>query len=135
MREVIKNFNKQFGWEPKVINGEKLATAGKFLVCGMGGSALSAGLIKIIDPKINLIIHRDYDLPNISDLDQRLIILSSYSGNTEEVLSAFDKAKEKNLHLAVIASDGQLLEKAFTGIASLVFTGKLKSLQKISQLA
>ena len=78
------------------------------VVVGMGGSHLAADLLKILKPELDIIVHRDYGLPpNIND---RLIILSSYSGNTEEVLDAYDQAK--NLNRAVITVGGKLLEKA-----------------------
>ena len=78
------------------------------VVVGMGGSHLAADLLKILKPELDIIVHRDYGMPpNIND---RLIILSSYSGNTEEVLDAYDQAK--NLNRAVITVGGKLLEKA-----------------------
>jgi glucose/mannose-6-phosphate isomerase len=110
MYEAIKNFNKQFEYEPVVENADKLERKEKFIVAGMGGSHLAAGLLKIWRPDIDLIIHRDYGLPN--DVDNRLLILSSYSGNTEEVISAFNNGVENNLPMVVISTGGELIELA-----------------------
>lgn len=80
----------------------------KFIVCGMGGSALAAGLWRVAEPGLDLLIHRDYGLPRVPDyfLRESLIILSSYSGNTAEVLDTAGKALAENLNLAVITSGG-----------------------------
>lgn len=86
----------------------------KFIVCGMGGSALAAGLLRVYDPKLDLLIHHDYGLPRVPDyfLRESLIILSSYSGNTEEVLDVAEQAHSQGLNLAVITAGGELLNWA-----------------------
>ena len=114
MYESIKNFNKQFSFGPEIINSENLVKKSSFIVVGMGGSAHAAELLKICKPNINILIRRDYGLPKISlgELKNKLIILSSYSGNTEETITAFKEAKEKNLDMAVISVGGELLKLA-----------------------
>lgn len=116
MYEAIKNFNKQFEYEPRIENGAALKPTTKFLVVGMGGSHLSADLLKVWNPASDIMVYNDYGLPAIlgEDLRERLVILSSYSGNTEEVLSAFEEATAKNLSCAVISIGGKLLELAKT---------------------
>ena len=108
------NLQEQLSYKPQIENKDKLQETDKFIVCGMGGSALSAGLIKTVKPSLDLLIHKDYGLPRVPEyfLKESLIILSSYSGNTEEVLECFDKSLEQNLNLAVITTGGKLLEKA-----------------------
>ena len=80
----------------------------------MGGSHLAAGLVKVWNPFADIVIHRDYGLPALSDdeLKDRLIIASSYSGNTEEVIDAYKMAQEKELNLVVISTGGELIESA-----------------------
>lgn len=114
MYEAIKNFAKQFAYEPKIENAGALIPTTKFLVVGMGGSHLAADLLKVWDPGFDVIVSQDYALPALPEnaLKDRLIILSSYSGNTEEVLSAFEEARTKNLPRAVISIGGKLLELA-----------------------
>ncbi|MFQ5661712.1 MAG: bifunctional phosphoglucose/phosphomannose isomerase [Candidatus Paceibacteria bacterium] len=109
MYEAIKNFNKQFEYEPVIENADKLEKKDKFIIAGMGGSHLAAGLLKIWKPDIDLTIHRDYGLPNVSD---SLVILSSYSGNTEEVVDTFEKGIENDIPMAVISIGGKLIELA-----------------------
>lgn len=113
MYESIKNFNKQFIYQPEIKNQEKLAKTSSFLVVGMGGSALAPLLLKTWKPEFDIVIHRDYGLPETpKKLKNKLIILSSYSGKTEEIIDAFLKAKENNLNMVVISVGGELLKLA-----------------------
>ncbi|MDP3901909.1 MAG: bifunctional phosphoglucose/phosphomannose isomerase [bacterium] len=111
LRDVINNFNKQFAYKPELKNGSKLKKFERFIVVGMGGSNLVADLLKIWKPDINIIIHRNYGLPQLKR-GGRLVILSSYSGNTEEVISSFQVARKEKLPMAVITSGGRLLSLA-----------------------
>lgn len=114
MYEAIKNFSKQFEWEPRVENTDKFKTFKRFIVAGMGGSHLSADLLKIWKPELDLIIHSDYGLPPMAEgeLGESMVIASSYSGNTEEVIDAYKTAREKSLALAAVSVGGKLLEMA-----------------------
>jgi len=114
MYEAIKNFAKQFLFEPVVENAEKLPVADGFVVAGMGGSNLASGLLTILQPELNVVLHRDYGLPHTPGdaLGKTLVIASSYSGNTEETIDAFEEAGRRRMHRAVIASGGKLLARA-----------------------
>lgn len=114
MQEAIKNFPKQLAWEPAIENFEGLEKKRGFIVAGMGGSHLAADLLPIVDPAINLGIHKDYGLPVMpdSELKNYLLIASSYSGNTEETIDAFLAAGKKKMARAVVSIGGKLLELA-----------------------
>jgi glucose/mannose-6-phosphate isomerase len=75
---------------------------------GMGGSALPAVIVHSW-PKVRVPfeIVRDYSIPPYVD-NHTLFIASSYSGNTEETLSALAEAEQKGAQIAVIAAGGQL---------------------------
>lgn len=77
---------------------------------GMGGSALAA-LISRSWPGYPLPfeICRTYDIPPYVS-DQTLFFASSYSGNTEETLSALAQAEQAGATIVVIASGGKLVE-------------------------
>lgn len=87
-------------WQPSGISNVVFA--------GMGGSALAA-LIATSWPKVTVPfeICRGYDVP-VHTGPQTLFIASSYSGNTEETLSALNQAEERGAQIAVIASGGKL---------------------------
>ncbi|MBI4991946.1 MAG: hypothetical protein HZB99_01895 [Candidatus Harrisonbacteria bacterium] len=114
MYEAIKNFAKQFEYEPKIENEKSLRKYDKFIVAGMGGSNLIAGLLKIRNPGLEIIEHRNYDLPNIpkNQLKETLIIANSYSGNTEETISTFLKAVKEKLPIAAVSTGGKLMDLA-----------------------
>lgn len=87
-------------------------TITRIVVAGMGGSALAALLVKSwLKPElmIPLEVVRSYDLPAYVDYNT-LVIASSYSGNTEETISALKEARSKNAQVAIIAAGGQLNE-------------------------
>src|SRR3990167_1553448 len=112
--DAIKGFGKQFEYEPELVNGDKLGKYERFIFVGMGGSALGPDLLRVSNPELDILIHRDYGLPDLPDkvLQNSLIILNSYSGNTEEVLDAFKLALSKNLSVTAISIGGKLLELA-----------------------
>lgn len=84
------------------------------VVAGMGGSALSAGLVQSWLAKqlgVSFEIVRTYSLPNYVDKNT-LVIASSYSGNTEETLSCLAEATEKSAQVGILASGGKMIETA-----------------------
>ena len=88
----------------------------KVIVAGMGGSAIggdvTGALIKN-ELDIPFIVIRGYQLPNWVD-DRTLVICSSYSGDTEETLSAFDDAQSKNALICSITTGGTLVDKSLS---------------------
>ena len=79
---------------------------------GMGGSALAASLFSTWPKKtMPFEIVREYDAPaHIGG--STLFIAASYSGNTEETLSALSQAEAAGCQIVVIASGGAIAEKA-----------------------
>lgn len=114
MEEHIVQFPKQFAWEPHIENEEKLPVVAEYLLCGMGGSHLGAQLLLRGDASLPLRIHSDYGLPPAMAhaFEDTLIIISSYSGETEETLDALSVALDAHLPVVVITSGGTLLVRA-----------------------
>ncbi len=82
------------------------------VLAGMGGSALPAVFLKSWPTTtLPLEIVRDYDIPAYVD-ENTLFISSSYSGNTEETLSALAQAEARGARIVVIAAGGKLAEHA-----------------------
>lgn len=109
MEETLRRFGEQFEWEPVIMNKDAFKTYARYVVCGMGGSHLGAWLIKKYGPAANIVIHRDYGLPELPDWEDTLVILSSYSGSTEEVLDSAGVARSQGLPMAAISTGGPLL--------------------------
>ena len=82
----------------------------KVVVLGMGGSAIGGDLAASLaegEAKIPVLVHRDYNLPAFVD-ENTLVIASSYSGMTEETLSAFRQAINTNARKLVITTGGSI---------------------------
>lgn len=82
------------------------------LVCGMGGSAIGADYAATwaAASDVRVAVWRGYGLPAWRAANQ-LLVFSSYSGNTEETLSAFEAAPEGAVRLC-IATGGELAARA-----------------------
>ena len=84
----------------------------KVVVAGMGGSIIGTHVIQTVfkeDLELPIITFSDYDLPRFVD-DKTLFVASSYSGNTEETLSAVQDAVEQGAKITGITSGGKLAE-------------------------
>lgn len=94
------------------VDMSKINDVDNIVLAGMGGSALPAVYIKSW-PGVNkpFEIVRDYDIPAYVN-DKTLFISSSYSGNTEETLSALEKAEQSNAQIVVISAGGKLKQIA-----------------------
>lgn len=89
----------------------KIGAVDRVLIAGLGGSAIGADLLSAyVAPscRVPVFVHRDYDLPAWAAGERTLVIASSHSGNTEETLSAAQKAVEQGCQLFVISTGGQL---------------------------
>lgn len=86
------------------------ASVDTVLVLGMGGSAIGGDLLRGLAQQQRATpvhVHRDYQLP--SPMNERtLVVASSYSGNTEETLSAFSQALDTPARKLAITTGGKL---------------------------
>lgn len=86
------------------------------VVSGMGGSALGSHIIKGLfkdELTVPFEVVSHYTLPKYVNSDT-LVLLSSYSGTTEETISSAQDAKDKGAKIMVITSGGTLAELAKT---------------------
>lgn len=97
------------------------------VIAGMGGSAIGGHMIKAAYSKklsIPLEIVNDYHLPEYVNKNS-MVLLSSYSGSTEEVISMLAEAKEKKAKISVISSGGYLAKwSKKNSVPSLIFSTK-----------
>ncbi len=83
------------------------------VVAGMGGSAIGGDVCRVFlsnELTVPFVVIRNYTLPNWVD-EHTLVICSSYSGNTEESLSAYEDAKERGAMICGISTGGTLTKK------------------------
>lgn len=84
------------------------------VVSGMGGSALGSLIIKRLfkdELVIPMEVYSHYHLPGYVSSDS-LVLLSSYSGNTEETIAAAEQALKVGAKVAVITGGGKLASMA-----------------------
>jgi len=82
------------------------------LVCGMGGSAIGGEFASAWaqGSGVPIRVHRGYGLPDSAG-DRTLLVFSSYSGNTEETLSAFEASDASRPRLC-LTTGGSLAQRA-----------------------
>lgn len=116
--ETIQKFAHQFesGWHEAEFlqlgfDPEKIK---EIVFVGMGASNLAGKIIQALSPyllKVPFEVVTNYRLPNYVS-KSTLVILSSYSGNTHEVLSCGTDAKKRGSKVIVITTGGQLQKMA-----------------------
>ena len=80
------------------------------LVTGLGGSGIGGSIVAQVTDKalrVPLLVNKDYFLPAFVD-QHTLVIVSSYSGNTEETLQAMEAALEKGAKICCVTSGGKI---------------------------
>lgn len=84
------------------------------IICGMGGSAIGGDILRtwgLNEASVPIIVNRDYHIPRFAGGDT-LVIAVSYSGNTEETLQAYQKAKNSGAAIICVTSGGKLADLA-----------------------
>ncbi|HEX7070331.1 MAG TPA: bifunctional phosphoglucose/phosphomannose isomerase [Rhodothermales bacterium] len=84
------------------------------VIAGMGGSAIGGDLLAALatsSARIPVIVSRSYTLPAYVD-ESTLVVISSFSGNTEETLAAMEEAQARRARILCIASGGEVAQRA-----------------------
>lgn len=93
------------------------------VIAGMGGSGLPGNILrygaKYLDIKTPLYSHKSYGLPHVAG-EESLVVVISYSGNTEEALSSYAEAISRGSMVAAITTGGKLAEEAKNNNSPLV---------------
>ena len=93
---------------------DSLRSARSIVISGMGGSAIGGSLLESYgagESSVPLSVWRNYGLPAYVN-ENTLVIAVSYSGNTEETLSALHVARDRGAQLLAVTTDGQVAELA-----------------------
>jgi glucose/mannose-6-phosphate isomerase len=110
--KVLKDSYKQIDYSLNLnfnirLNGRKYNSV---IVTGMGGSAISGDLLKNFlqdELSIPYMVNRNYSLPAFAGKDT-LLIVSSYSGNTEESLSVMRDGITRGCQIICITTGGEV---------------------------
>lgn len=84
------------------------------ILTGLGGSAAGGDLLAALfanEGKVPFLVNRDYTLPSFAG-QGTLVICASYSGNTEETISAYHDARRRGCTILVLSSGGELTKLA-----------------------
>jgi glucose/mannose-6-phosphate isomerase len=87
---------------------------GVVMLTGLGGSAAGGDFTRAIfeaEGSAPFLVNRDYHLPHYVGLGD-LVFVTSYSGNTEETLSAYADAQKAAAKIICVTSGGKLAELA-----------------------
>jgi glucose/mannose-6-phosphate isomerase len=81
------------------------------IVAGMGGSSIAGLLLQsyLADDKLKITVVQDYSLPKWAGKNT-LVLVCSYSGNTEETLTVFKEARRSNCGIVAFTVGGKLEE-------------------------
>jgi len=119
MLELIYSFPEQCEEAIRLaresIRGVRFHNILNVVVSGLGGSAIGGDMVKMViagKVSIPMFINKSYDMPNFVD-EKTLVVVSSYSGNTEETLSAFEDALIRKAQIIAVTTGGELKRRAF----------------------
>ncbi len=114
MQELVRTFPQQLkdaltiGAKTK-LNADSFSPA-NVVICGLGGSGIGGTIASQLIGRqcpVPVMVSKDYFLPGFVS-EKTLIIISSYSGNTEETLQCMNEALAKNCRVAAITSGGKV---------------------------
>ncbi|HHZ65474.1 MAG TPA: bifunctional phosphoglucose/phosphomannose isomerase [Flavobacteriales bacterium] len=118
MKTLIENFSGQLSEAVKIGEAAELASCDKtltnVLVSGLGGSGIGGTIVSQLtagDANVPINVNKEYGIPKYIS-ENSLVIISSYSGNTEETLQSMEYAISSGAEVACITSGGEVLKIA-----------------------
>jgi glucose/mannose-6-phosphate isomerase len=118
MRQLIENFPAQLREALEIGAKATFSKPAKkiknILITGLGGSGIGGTIAAEIvsnECPVPIIVNKDYFLPAFVN-EETLVIICSYSGNTEETVQAFKAALKHKAMIACITSGGKIAEMA-----------------------
>ncbi len=115
MLEHVLNLGNQLKSDLEISEELTSIDYDRILIVGMGGSGIAGDVLKLIlneHTNIDVEVRKTYNLSKMQIATRPFCLFISYSGNTEETVSAAKDAINENLEWAVITSGGELLELA-----------------------
>jgi glucose/mannose-6-phosphate isomerase len=115
-KEPLKKFPQQLAFALKSYSPHLLDINqfNNIVFCGLGGSGIASHIVKAyfsVHCPIPMEVISDYGLPAFVD-EKSLVILNSYSGNTEETISNFHEAISRKATALILTTGGELMNLA-----------------------
>lgn len=114
MKTLVANFSKQLTEAISIGSKAKLTAStsqiNNILICGLGGSGIGGSIVaQLVTPTATVPIDssKGYFIPGYVN-ENTLVIISSYSGNTEETLQCMEQAIQKKSKIVCITSGGSV---------------------------
>ncbi|MDX2129589.1 MAG: bifunctional phosphoglucose/phosphomannose isomerase [Chloroherpetonaceae bacterium] len=113
MKKRIAELCDQFETEYEVLHAKnkiKKSSVTAVVISGLGGSAIGGDLVRTYlggEVTVPILVNRNYTLPEFVGKNT-LVVISSYSGNTEETLSVYHEAIKRGAKIACVTSGGQV---------------------------
>lgn len=119
MFDVLKDFHIQIEDAVRIANQSEfplpdMSSITNVIINGLGGSAIGGDFARsavLYESKLPVTVNRNYDLPTYAGKDT-LCFISSYSGNTEETISALHQSLERECKIICITTGGEIAELA-----------------------
>ncbi len=118
MKKLVEDFTKQLSDALRIGRKAELTPYGgainNVLITGLGGSGIGGKIVAQLveaEIKVPICVNNGYDIPAFVG-ENTLVIVSSFSGNTEETLEAMEKAMGRKAEIACVSSGGKVLEIA-----------------------
>ncbi|HEV7231360.1 MAG TPA: bifunctional phosphoglucose/phosphomannose isomerase [Bacteroidia bacterium] len=118
MKDLVAAFSKQLKEAIEIGKKAKLTpaedTLSHVLICGLGGSGIGGSIVSemlALEAKAPIQVSKGYFIPAYVNKNT-LVIISSYSGNTEETLQCFEQAIQKKAKIVCISSGGKITDIA-----------------------
>jgi glucose/mannose-6-phosphate isomerase len=118
MRKLIENFPAQLREALEIGAKATLSKPSKkiknILITGLGGSGIGGTIAAEIvsnECSVPITINKDYFIPAFVN-EETLVIVCSYSGNTEETVKAFEDSLKQKAMIACVTSGGKIAEMA-----------------------
>ena len=118
MKELVESFPQQLREALEISRTARLSLfpggPSRVIVSGLGGSGIGGSIISELvknECPVPVYVNKDYTCPAFANADT-LFIACSYSGNTEETLSALSQAETKGVKVVAVTSGGKLADIA-----------------------
>jgi len=126
MKDLIADFQKQLQEAIEIGEKSSIRTGGvafgSVVITGLGGSGIGGTIVSEIvahECRVPIAVNKDYFLPAFVN-EHTLVIVCSYSGNTEETIQAMEEALRKKAVVVCITSGGKIAEMAKANSCSVI---------------